>query len=124
MLTPDIDPIPPEVLTEFDLANLFDVRSNATNYTSHNGVTSMQYSTTVWTYMSCWVALLSDARHALFLSLVLELSVVEHSATSGFQPITVIAVFYLFKLLLYCVPCHLPALLILSPFINTIFGRC
>ena len=26
MLTPDIDPIPPEVLAEFNLANLFDVR--------------------------------------------------------------------------------------------------
>jgi ATP-dependent DNA helicase RecG len=36
MLTPDIDPIPPEVLTEFNLANLFDVSSNTTNYTSHS----------------------------------------------------------------------------------------
>jgi hypothetical protein len=39
MLTPDIDPIPPEVLAEFNLANLFDVRINTTNFTSHNRVT-------------------------------------------------------------------------------------
>ena len=39
MLTPDIDPIPPEVLAEFNLANLFDVRSNITNYTLYNRVT-------------------------------------------------------------------------------------
>ena len=31
MLTPDVDPMPPDVLVEFNLPNLFDV-SDAMNY--------------------------------------------------------------------------------------------